>query len=995
MNTRWTLTLALWLGCLLLATEPALSSSSGSMSAGTTCSEVALSELQREVLALESIYDNFQNLAGGDLAPEFSLSSVFTINLLDRQDVNSRIQELNLQTRPSGTAYSQCPSPAFREAAQKRNELARKLSQIRLSYLQLSLEERRYLNSLITVFLHFQSRYRETEKAIETRNIRTVQLQEQRSAFESAFQTQQDPKERASLSETILALDQKLEAIARTQRKDQRQKQKLERLLALSRGLLIDYHLVYIDSGNVRSAVHGIRPFNSLVNSTTLKQLLTPSGEAAPEEAAAEGESRPAQAKPLATLGSREQANLAALLIISSRIYSEKRDLLGVMAIRPGSNVSFAETLSLEFKTLLALPSANLHLKFTEQENDYSYLSRNFFQSATHLLTQIIVAVLLWAYLKRVRNWVYSLQRYLVKNHLGKRFSRFMIGVLRILQPNAAWLSAVAFFYYLNQREQDELRDLILLYDITAIMAFYLFVNTLITWAISNTNSQAHLFVTKSRQDTIASYCHHYAFYVTLFSLVYIVLNNILHGGIITVLYALALIVIIWQFTYRLIQHFSGELDTHLSKRVSETTHQRYKNVKLGFVRQGLVPVTFFALQFRDLVTGIHNRLLNIESYHALTAKFLKIRLEQSQTSNDSGEKPAQEDIHYESWFLNRDLPAEKPQLLLKSRWIKDINTMVLEWMEQKQEENDLALIGECGIGKTILINQWLDQWESCKAVNIVVPEKTTNEDDIFNLIKEAIGISTKADIAHFVKEQKDLEKTVVVIDEAQNLFLGDVGGFNAYKMLQNLISAKLQNIFWIVAINQQSWIYLNDVFSRTYQFSNRINIQRWTQQEIRELILNRHRASRRRLKYDELLLASTAHSETATRAAESRCFSLLWDQSAGIPAVALSIWVNAARHPGKGQIEMGIPERPSSSVMLELTDDYLFVYSALIIHETLNTQQAQAVTHLSEPIVRRALKLGMDQGFVIRKDRGRYTINSLWYIQLCQLLRRKNFLHE
>ena len=947
------------------------------------CTEQSLRELQREVLAMESITAHFQDLANGELSSDFSLSSIFTISLLDSNDVSARIRELNMQTRPGSGAYSQCQSAEFKAAKSRRDEHARNIAQRRLAYLRLALDERRYLDALIDIFQHYQQQLLSLEQTLAEGNETLADLRGQRAELEAAFETQENPKERATLSESILALDRQIEAINGQQKQEQKRRNKLTGLVSFARALLVDYHLVYINTGNLHNAGHAMAPFIELVGSSNLRQLLKAAGSDAGDTATPD------------RLTDNDLVNLAALFIIHSRIYSDKRESLGLLAALPSGSMDFVSALEHELKTLLALPIANLHLKFAATDKDYSYLSRNFFQSATNLLTQVIIAVLLWLVLKRVREWIYSLQRHLIKNYLSKRFSRFIIGVLRILQPNAAWLLALFFFWYLSSLEQDRLRDLILLYDITAILTFYLFINTLTTWAISNTNSQAHLFVMKSRQDTIARYCHHYAFNITLFSLFYIVLSSILHGGIITSLYALGLIIIIWLFTYHLIKHFASELDTHLSKRVSEATQKRFHQIQKPLLKQCLIPPLFIALQIRDLINGVHNRLLRLESYQAMTARFLKIRLEQSQSSAEPAEKATQEDTHYESWFLNRDLPVEKPNLVMTSPLVKDLNKICQEWLEDKQEENDLALIGECGIGKTTLLRQWQSQWEDCKTILLTVSEKTTTEDGIFNLVKESLGISKNADIAQFVNEQKELERTIIVIDEAHNLFLSDVGCFNAYKMLQSLISAKLENIFWIVAINQQSWIYLNDVFSRTYQFSSRINVQRWSQQEIRELILSRHRASKRRLTYDELLLASTAHSETATRAAEARCFSLLWDQSSGIPAVALSIWANAARHPSRGHIEMGIPERPSSSVMLELSDDHLFVYAALVIHETLNTQQAQAVTHLAEPIVRRALKLGLDQGFVIRKNRGRYTINSLWYIQLCLLLRRKNFLHE
>ncbi|PIE41177.1 MAG: hypothetical protein CSA49_04530, partial [Gammaproteobacteria bacterium] len=623
------------------------------------------------------------------------------------------------------------------------------------------------------------------------------------------------------------------------------------------------------------------------------------------------------------------------------------------------------------------------------------YLSQTLYQSATNLAMQLLLLIIFCLFLKRIPGWIYALQQRMVRHHLNKKTSRIAISLLRFFQPNAQWLSAVLLYYYLHYQLKTSDNDWLLVYNVVAIAAFYLLVKTLALGAISNTNSRAHLFVLKSKQLDIKQQCHRFALYTTFASVFYIILQIILKGGIICTAYLIILILTIWLLGYRTINAFQSEFATHLSKRVSEQFISRFEKLQKPLIKPLVNPAIFIGLQLLDIIRAAHIQLLRLERYQTLTAKFLKIRLEQSQSNTPEPEQEEQDDIHYENWFLNSNVLETRPNLLAQSPWLGDINQNAGDWLEGKQDENDLALIGENGIGKSTLLKQWLKQWDKSKTVYIKTPEKTLRANELLKLICDSLDFKDCEDIAGFVSQQEALEKTIIVIDEAHHLFLSDVGGFEAYKKLQDLISAKLKNIFWVVAINQQSWIYLNDVFSQTYQFSSFITMQRWTQQGIRDLILRRHKASRRQLHFDELLLASTSHSETATRAAESRCFSLIWDQSSGIPAVALAIWINSARNPATGLIEMGIPERPGSDALNSLSDDHLFVYAALVVHDSLNTQQAHAVAHLSEAIVRRTLKHGLDQGFLIRKSDDRYFINPLWQIQLCQLLRRKNFLHE
>ncbi|MCG8673152.1 MAG: AAA family ATPase [Pseudomonadales bacterium] len=940
--------------------------------ASESCDKSIIATIDSELKGLTSISQSFERLAQANLEKDFSLSFLFTIDLLNERAVATRLSELKSQT---SSPYD-CEQDNIVEKLAKRKQLLQSVNAKRVQYLSLSSEERQYLNSLIKIHNRLQNDMEAWNNNIQQAEKDINTLNQQLAQFEREFKAQQEPEARTALFENISATNERLQLLASTADADNTKLEAIKPLQAFTKALLVDYHRFYkLENNKARS--HQAQPlFSHLTAPRQLSELI--------QVSASNG-----------LIDHEYQTVLAALIIIHGRLYLQPRQQEAVAEVLIKPYKQLIDDLRHEIQTLVALPVANLHFKLQPQNTEHQYLSRTLFQSATNLAIQLIAVLMFWVFLKRVPLWVNSWQQHLVRNHLSKRHVRQLIALLRLLQPNAAWLFAILFYYYLDAVSEETLRDWVILYDVTAIIAFYLLINTLATWAINNTNSQAHLFVLRSKQLNIAHHCHRFAFYITLSAVLYIILNSLLRGGIICTIYFAVLLVIIWLFSYRLITHFQQELITHLSKRVSEQNLNNFTRLQRPIIKIFVNPVIFIGLQFYDLVIASHNWLLRIEGYQTLTAKFLKIRLEQSQAIADSQEKETQDDTHYESWFLKKELIEAKPNLLMKSPWINDITQRVEEWLEGKYEENDLALVGDNGVGKSTLLKQFLDSWDKSKQAYIKIPSKTTRGDEVFRLVCDALQLENIEDIAQFVVQQQEMEPTIIVIDEAHHLFLSDVGGFEAYKMLQSLISAKLDNIFWMIAINRQSWIYLNDVFSRTYQFSATIELSRWNQQDIRELILRRHRASRRQLSYDELLLASTSHSETANRAAEARCFSLLWDQSSGIPSVALAIWINASRNPSKGKIEMGIPERPTSSVMLNLSDDHLFVYAALVTHESLNTQQAQAVTHLSEAIVRRALKLGLDQGFVVRKSHGRYIINPLWQLQLFQLLRRKNFLHE
>ena len=50
-------------------------------------------------------------------------------------------------------------------------------------------------------------------------------------------------------------------------------------------------------------------------------------------------------------------------------------------------------------------------------------------------------------------------------------------------------------------------------------------------------------------------------------------------------------------------------------------------------------------------------------------------------------------------------------------------------------------------------------------------------------------------------------------------------------------------------------------------------------------------------------------------------------------------------------------------------------------------------VTHFAEPIVRHALKQGINLGIIVREADGRYAVDAFWHATLSAFLQRKNML--
>lgn len=398
-----------------------------------------------------------------------------------------------------------------------------------------------------------------------------------------------------------------------------------------------------------------------------------------------------------------------------------------------------------------------------------------------------------------------------------------------------------------------------------------------------------------------------------------------------------------------------------------------------------------FARQYLDQL------LADFDWYRSLSARWFRMRTK-SLVEQDVEEISTEEVCEqYERWFTPEgDGTSKLP--VIDTGLLEALRKPLDAWQKNHSDENSLLVTGEKGIGKSAALTR-LEQYinkevPDIQVHRITVPAKTTDKEAVYNLIGGTLGIDLTDGPAVLARTDEERQPTVIMLDEAQNLFLAEVGHLDGWRTLLNLTNIRVSNIFWVVAINNQSWAYLCNVFGREYQMRTAIRAKRWSQNEIRSLILSRNHLSGYKIQYDDILLATRGPDAGNLRNAEQRFFSLLWDSCRGVPMTALEMWLTSIRTNGS-TVTVGLPQVPSSGVLERLGSKLMFVYAAIATHENLTFEEIIKVTNQQENVVRYALKSAMDADFMERSEEGRYRITPLWHHTVISYLARKNMLHE
>ncbi|MEH6564143.1 MAG: ATP-binding protein [Halopseudomonas sp.] len=436
-----------------------------------------------------------------------------------------------------------------------------------------------------------------------------------------------------------------------------------------------------------------------------------------------------------------------------------------------------------------------------------------------------------------------------------------------------------------------------------------------------------------------------------------------------------------------LVEALKSVLPSRCDRAVDLLLSQRYFLLTAPFA----APPLLLAL----LASFLHKTLFDYDWYRRLFARSFKLRAAAIDTPPAELTVDPQAQAEYAQWFGQSD---SEHVPFIDSGLYQHVRKDLSHWLDDDGTDNSLLLTGSRGAGKSSVLKQLtqdLAQEQPHLQLRLCeVPGKVTTADEVASLLGELLQTDLAAGPAALVHSDAERSPTLVILDNAQNLFLRRVGGLAGWETLLALVNARTKNLFWLLVINNQGWAYLSNIYGRDYQFRKVRTTRPWSQNDIRSLILSRNHLSGYKIRYDDILLAARGPEAGNIRNAEQLYFSLLWDACQGNPLLALRLWLGSIYLQGN-TVVVGLPDEVSATPLEQLDNDLHFVYAAIMIHENMTSAELVSVTALPERVVRTALKTGLHGGFIQRAENKRYRVVPLWYPSLMRLLARKNLLHE
>jgi len=224
--------------------------------------------------------------------------------------------------------------------------------------------------------------------------------------------------------------------------------------------------------------------------------------------------------------------------------------------------------------------------------------------------------------------------------------------------------------------------------------------------------------------------------------------------------------------------------------------------------------VLFFCLIafiVRDLIWDF---LSNWEPSKIFIAKFYRKKIEtfNEKTSQQNKYSMPLPDDYLAMFNLNYSENLEEFVDVNKEAFDK-IHSEISEWIQDSESDQSIAVYGEKGMGKSTLMRRLAVDFEEkdVRVRTLKVESKVCKKEGLRDFLAKSLEVSNETSCLKLMLEyDQSLEKQeIIFIDDAHNLFLGEVSGLEALKTFIDVVNLKTEKIFWCLMFNEYPWAYL------------------------------------------------------------------------------------------------------------------------------------------------------------------------------------------
>ncbi len=409
-----------------------------------------------------------------------------------------------------------------------------------------------------------------------------------------------------------------------------------------------------------------------------------------------------------------------------------------------------------------------------------------------------------------------------------------------------------------------------------------------------------------------------------------------------------------------------------------------------------ILAAVFLVVLARKFARFGRNNLSNLDATKRLLAFLFRRRVEKhAQEHGRVLEKPHELPPELTAAFPTGALqPIDRP---VRPGFLDELAAALRAWTED-QADGSVAVVGASGMGKTTALTLFAREIET-PVVYGKLRNKLTEPSAMVAQIAALIGFEeTPSSEEQLVSLLRVGDRRVIIVDNCHNLFLRQVGGFDAWEAFTRVVNETCDHVFWVLSFNATAWRYLNNMSGRVSYFRRVIEMPPWTDDALRRLILGRMRRAGFKPNFTDLLVTRLEGVKTSTQIIRTSqgYFRLLWDFTNGNPRLATHFWLRSLVPEEDRKMRVNLFAAPRVEELERLPDDIAFALQAVVEHENINAAELAQSLSLGIDFCRFALRFGRERGYLWRNPvTGRTHVSIHWQGSIQRYLKRKGLLYS
>ena len=324
------------------------------------------------------------------------------------------------------------------------------------------------------------------------------------------------------------------------------------------------------------------------------------------------------------------------------------------------------------------------------------------------------------------------------------------------------------------------------------------------------------------------------------------------------------------------------------------------------------------------------------------------------------------------------DLPFYYKQLFLRPHSVSKDLWLIRDHDTQEAKESvsfysrvksgGLLILGAPLSGKSYLSEFIADQhFDSNKRFSIIPPEEGSIEvSDFHRSVKKGLKYYGEIDAAF----DHIPEDSVLLVHDAEKWWERSEQGFAVLEALTDLIERYSHRALFIVNMDWHSFHLINDIGGIEESFFKIIKTQPFNAEELKHVILSRHRTSRIKFRL------SGKHEDSLSDWKLAKLFTKYFDLSEGNVGVALQQWIcHIEIVSSQGEIEMVAPKRPDREVLNNLEKDRLILLIQFVLHKQLSLARLSRIMQADEEELSKQIEV-LHRMDILREKNGVWEIN-------------------